>query len=64
MKQKMGIGFKTKVQIRIVGVFLLVLILFSVAQKKNLGQGYQQIYFNGNLIGNISNRTDADRVLN
>ena len=64
MKQKMGIGFKTKVQISIVGVFLLVLILFSVAQKKNLGQGYQQIYFNGNLIGNISNRTDADRVLN
>ena len=38
----------------------MVLLFFAVSQKVAIGQKYQQVYFNGELVGNVANHVSVD----
>ncbi len=61
--EKRKIAGKTVVQSGVLAGLALFLFLAAVSQKKNIGQGYEQIYFNGELVGNVAKTVDASHAV-
>lgn len=53
----------TIVQACIIGGLFLFLLFSALSQKITIGQKYQQVFYNGELIGNIEKNMDADRLM-
>ena len=53
----------TIAQISVTGGLFLFLLFGALSQKMAIGQKYQQVFYNGELIGNIDSNTDADQIM-
>ena len=51
--QKIELTKKVIIELFVIAGLFLVLLFFAVSQKVTIGQKYQQVYFNGELVGNI-----------
>ena len=53
----------TIVQACIIGGLFLFLLFSALSQKITIGQKYQQVFYNGELVGNIEKNMNADRLM-
>ncbi len=51
---------KVIIELFVIAGLFLVLLFFAVSQKVAIGQKYQQVYFNGELVGNVANHVSVD----
>ena len=52
--QKIELTKKVIIELFVIAGLFLVLLFFAVSQKVTIGQKYQQVYFNGELVGNTA----------
>ena len=58
--QKIELTKKVIIELFVIAGLFLVLLFFAVSQKVTIGQKYQQVYFNGELVGNIAGHVSVD----
>ncbi len=58
--QKIKLTKKVIIELFVIAGLFLVLLFFAVSQKVAIGQKYQQVYFNGELVGNVANHVSVD----
>ena len=58
--QKIELTKKVIIELFVIAGLFLVLLFFAVSQKVTIGQKYQQVYFNGELVGNIASHVSVD----
>ena len=58
--QKIELTKKVIIELFVIAGLFLVLLFFAVSQKVAIGQKYQQVYFNGELVGNVANHVSVD----
>ena len=58
--QKIKLTKKVIIELFVIAGLFLVLLFFAVSQKVAIGQKYQQVYFNGELVGNIAGHVSVD----
>ena len=58
--QKIELTKKVIIELFVIAGLFLVLLFFAVSQKVAIGQKYQQVYFNGELVGNIAGHVSVD----
>ena len=58
--QKIKLTKKVIIELFVIAGLFLVLLFFAVSQKVAIGQKYQQVYFNGELVGNIANHVSVE----
>ena len=61
--QKIKLTKKVIIELLVIAGLFLVLLFFAVSQKITIGQKYQQVYFNGELIGNVAVHVDVDKAV-
>lgn len=61
--QKRKLTQKTILQLCAVGGLFLYLLFFAVSEKVAVGQPYLQIFYNGELLGNVRKDTGVDEVI-
>lgn len=61
--QKIKMTRKIIIQVCCVAGLFFILLFCALAQKICLGQKYQQVYYNGEWIGNVSGYTDVDALM-
>ena len=57
--QKIELTKKVIIELFVIAGLFLVLLFFAVSQKVTIGQKYQQVYFNGELVGNTAGHVSA-----
>ena len=62
--QKIELTKKVIIELFVIAGLFLVLLFFAVSQKVTIGQKYQQVYFNGELVGNIAGHVSVDDAVN
>ena len=58
--QKIELTKKVIIELFVIAGLFLVLLFFAVSQKVTIGQKYQQVYFNGELVGNTAGHVSVD----
>ena len=61
--QKIELTKKVIIELFVIAGLFLVLLFFAVSQKVTIGQKYQQVYFNGELVGNIAGHVSVDEAV-
>lgn len=61
--RKIKLTQKVIVQLCVIAGLFFMLLFFAISQKISLGQKYQKIYFNGELIGNTAIEVSAEDVI-
>ena len=59
--QKIELTKKVIIELFVIAGLFLVLLFFAVSQKVTIGQKYQQVYFNGELVGNTAGHRELLR---